>query len=68
MLREDAFFELTRHGAGQYGIFAGVLEVAAVAGFASNVHTTADSHVEALRAQFAANHGSVEEGGVGVPA
>ncbi len=48
VLRQDALFELACHGSGQNGIFAGVLEVAAVAGFASDVHTTADGHIEVL--------------------
>ena len=68
VLGEDAFFEMTGHGSGEHGIFTGVLEVAAVAGFASDVDAAADGHVEALGAEFAADDRAVEEGGVGVPA
>ena len=59
--------ELADHGSGEDGVFAGVLEVAAVAGLADEVHAAADGHVEAHGAEFAADDGAVEEGSVGVP-
>ena len=68
VLRLDAALELAGHGAGQYRVFAGVLEVAAVARLARDVHAAADGHVEALSARLATNHRAVEEGRVGVPA
>ena len=59
--------ELADHGAGEDGVFAGVLEVAAVARLADEVDAAADGHVEAHGAEFAADDGAVEEGGVRVP-
>ena len=53
----DAFFEVADHGAGEEGVFAGVLEVAAVARLADEVHAAADGHVEALCAELAADDG-----------
>ncbi len=50
------------------GSSRGVLEVAAVARLADEVHAAADGHVVALVAELAADDGAVEEGGVGVPA
>ncbi len=67
VLGEDALFKRSAHGSGEDGVFACVLEVAAVAGLAGNVDAAADGHVEAEGAEFAANDGTVEEGGVGVP-
>ena len=63
----DAHGELADHGAGEDGVFAGVLEVAAVARLADEVHAAADGHVVALGAQLAADDRAEEEGGVGVP-
>ncbi len=63
----DAAGELADHGAGEDGVFAGVLEVAAVARLADEVYAAADGHVVALLAQLAADDGAVEEGGVGIP-
>ncbi len=60
--------ELADHGSGEDGVFAGVLEVAAVARLADEVDAAADGHVVALGAQLAADDGAVEEGGVGIPA
>ena len=68
VLREDAFFERAGQGSGEDGVFAGVLEVAAVAGLAGDVGAAADGHVEAEGAELAADDGAVEEGGVRVPA
>src|ERR1017187_10498601 len=63
----DAAGELADHDAGEDGVFAGVLEVAAVAGLADEVHAAPDGHAVALGAQLAADDGAIEEGGVGVP-
>jgi hypothetical protein len=63
----DAAGEVADFGAGEEWVFAGVLEVAAVARLAHEVHASADGHVVALVAEFAADDGTVEEGGVGIP-
>ena len=63
----DAHGELADHGAGEDGVFAGVLEVAAVARLADEVDAAADGHVVALGAQLAADDRAEEEGGLGVP-
>ena len=53
--------------AGEDGVLAGVLEVAAVAGLADEVDAAADGHVVALVAELAADNGAVEGGGFRVP-
>ena len=52
---------------GEDGVFAGVLEVAAVARLAGEVHAAADGHVVALRAQLAPDDLAVQVGRVGIP-
>ncbi len=63
----DAPHELAHHLPGQDGVFAVVLEIAAVTRLAGDVHAAADRHVVALVAEFAPNHGAVETSGLGVP-
>ena len=63
----DAEGELANHCAGEDGIFAGVLEVAAIARLADEIDSAADGHVEALVAKLAADDGAVEEGSVRIP-
>ena len=52
---------------GEERVFPGVLEGAAVTGLTGEVHSAAESHVEALRAKLAANQRAVRAGGVRVP-
>ena len=68
VLGENTFFKMAGHGSGENWVFAGVLEVAAVAGFAHQVRAAADGHVEAHGAEFTSDDRAVEEGRVGVPA
>ena len=64
----DAAGELADHGSGENGIFAGVFEVAAVAGIAGEVDAAADGHVVAHVAELAADDGAEEEEGILIPA
>ena len=68
MLRQDALFKLSRHGACEYRVFAGILEVASVARVAHQVDTAADGHIKALRAQLTSDDGAIEKGSFGIPA
>ncbi len=63
----DAHDEVADGGSGEHGIFAGVLEEAAVAGVAGEIDAAADGLVVALGAELAADDIAVEVGGVGVP-
>ena len=63
-----ALHQIADDGSGEERIFAGVFEGAAVARLAGEVDSAAESHVEALRAQLAADHGAVFASGFGIPA
>ncbi len=61
------FDDLSDNFSGEDGVFAHVLEGAAIAGFAGDVHSAAQRHVVALRAQFAADKRSVLMRGFEIP-
>ena len=63
----DAHDDVADGGAGEDGIFAGVLKEAAVAWVAGEVDAAADGLVVTLRAELAADDVAVEVGGIGVP-
>ncbi len=63
----DAENEVADGGSGEHGVFAGVLEEAAVAGVAGEIDTAADGLVVALGAELAADDVAVELGGGGIP-
>ena len=68
VLRLGAFDEFGDQGSGQDGVFAEILEGAAIAGFAGQVDAAAERHVVALGAQFGADQLAVFVGGIGIPA
>ena len=52
---------------GRYRIFPGIFEVASVAWLAGKINAAADRHVEALVAQFSADHGSEASSRLHIP-
>ena len=68
VLREDTFFEMTGHGAGENGVFAEIFVVAAIARLARGVNAAAKRHVVTLRPQFAPDQRAIFICGIRVPA
>ncbi len=57
MLPLFAFHQVANHGAREERIFTCIFKVAPIAGFADQIDSSPQSHVESLRPQFFADHG-----------